>query len=249
MSCKDYCGDLYKILEISEVLEGCFVNNIGQKTISKNVNFTAHNAVDLMMRSYGVSYGNYVVLSFSDSAKRVPPLDFAAFLPICRNNAAKTDDGYKRIVSAKLDTLDCGGVVITMAIERTSHEIAFYSEMSADDYFDSLYSWSTKCCAEFLLADDSMPFCSVITPSLRQIAAYAFGREKDGYFTADDYTVGEVCVELVDCILCRKPIDKDIADALETQMRKKECNVKNYCRLCSIYNTVKRYNASFGVYI
>lgn len=249
MSDTDYCGDLYKILEISEVLECCFVNNIGQKTICKNVNFSAHNAVDLMMRSYGVSYGDYVVFSFSDGAKRVPPLDFAAFLPISRYNAAKTDEEYRPIVSAQLDTFDCGGIVITMAIERTSHEIAFYSELSADDYFDCLYSWSTKCSAEFLLTDGSMPFCSVITPSLRQITAYAFGREKDGFFTADDYTLGEVCVELVDCILCRKPIDKDITDALESQMRKKECNVKNYCRLCSIYNTVKRYNASFGVYI
>lgn len=249
MSDTDFCGDLHKIFEISNVLESCFVNNIGQRIICKNVELSAHDALDLLINSYGVSYGSKIILSFCDSAQNVPSLDFATFLPVSRSNAAKTDGEYRRLVSAQLNNYYCGGVVVTMAVEQASHEISYYCELSADDYVDRLFNWSTKCCAEFVLSDDAAPFCSVATPSLRQIAVYAFGGEANGFFSADDCTVGEVCVRLAGCIQGQKPIDSDITDALQAQIVKKEYCLKNYCRLCSVFEAVKRYNASFGVYI
>ena len=249
MSETDFCGDLYKIIANSNVLKDCFVNNIYQRIMCKNVDNTAHDALDMLINSYGVFYGTRVLLSFCDCVCNVPQLDFAAFLPIDRSNAPKNAEDYCKIVDSCLSRYNCKGVVVTMAVERSAHSIEYYSVLSAKDYFDCLYRWSTNCAAEFLLADDDMPFYSVTTPSIRQIAAYSFGSEADGVVTANERTLGDVCVSLAESILCKMPVDGDIVGAMSTKINNKELCAEKHRRLCSIFEAIKRYNAVFDVYI
>lgn len=249
MSDTEVFGELYNNIKKSGVTEKQHVNEFTQISMCSNVDITAHDALNILISNYGVSYGTNVIFNVCDDDKSVPALDFAAFLPISRYSAPKTYGEYGRLIRGQLKRCNYAGVVVTMAIDQTSHELKYYSKLSASDYFDCLYNWSTRCSAEFLLTDDEKSFYSLVTPSLRQIAAYAFGSETDGVVSADECILGDVCVLIAKNILEKMPIDSEITKALNERNMRNLFNESNMNRLCSIFNAVKRYNASFDVYI
>lgn len=249
MSDANQRGGLYNDTKHSDEIYTQLVGKFTRSNMCTDVGDSAQSVLESLIKAYGIQYGASVVCSFCDGAQNVPPLDFAAFLPIDRYNAAKSHGQYMRLVGERLKGCAYGGDVVIMAVNRNSREIVFYNQQPFTEYIDRLYAWSTKCAAEFVMYDDDLPFRSIITPSLRQIAVYSFGSESGGIVSADDCTVGEVCVRLAACILRNKPIDGDISSALATRVRCDDCNLQNRGRLCSIFAAVKRYNASFGVYI
>lgn len=226
---------------------GKYVNDTLQLESVVNANRSEQNMLDSVISNYGVYYGSNRIISFcknNQSGEYVPAPDFAAFLPISRDNAAKSYSEYTRYIRLVLKKYRKNGDVVTMAVNSLSRAVIYYNEKPCDDYFDCLFNWSTKCSAKFTLCCDDSPFSSIITPSLRQIAACAFGSDTDSGASDDDTLIGDACVRLVSSIMSRAPVPCDITEALEARLGGTGGVSGGYDKLRSVCAAVYKYNES-----
>lgn len=175
----------------------------------------AHNALRWLVVDQGVSFGGRTFLCWNPQGNPVPQ----STSPILKKVASKAINpkdyrqklelalaGYKSKLPENKD-----GVVIAAFDVTTDNtgrlSLTYYNELKGSDFLQRLHDWDETCCWW------NGPF-GVQSPGLYQIAACAFGTQRDEKLAVDDRVLKQQIQRLVSCRVDRAMFPHDIEQAV-----------------------------------
>lgn len=111
-----------------------------------------------------------------------------------------------------LQTADRDVEIIALDAATTGRlSVTYYNELAGSDYLDRLERWQTNCCW-FCYPKDGQWI--IATPSLREIAEFAYGTQQGAFVKADDKVLREQVQLLIGCVVGGTRVSRSIVQAL-----------------------------------
>ncbi len=196
---------------------GRFTDDQQACTVSYESSQKAHNALKWLIANEGVVYGGRTFLCWNPNGKNIPkPRNSILFK---NDKPAKTPTDYKEqlkdaIAGWKKELPAREWVIIAVfdapAKKSGRLSINYYNELMGSDFLDRLKYWDETCCWYH--------YQGISSPTLRQIASYAFGTLRSkGEKTSveiDDKVLGQQIQRLLMCRVDKALFPFDIFQAL-----------------------------------
>ncbi len=192
-------------------------------TIGYTASQKAHNALRWLVSTQGVRVGKRTFLwwklSEGESQSGIDVLlgmakrneeDFLNF----RKQLRETLSGYRNHTSVD-DTV----VIASLEAATTGRlSVPYYSELGAGDFAERVQRWYD------IMTYDSRGH----TPTLRQLAEFAFGNERTGKMNVDEDVLAATVQRLLQCVIDCAPLPKDIVFALVHKFSRPLAFVERY---------------------
>lgn len=198
---------------------GRFTDDQQACTVSYESSQKAHNALKWLIANEGVVYGGRTFLCWNPNGKNIPkPRNSILFK---NDKPAKTPTDYKEQLKdaiagwkKELELPAREWVIIAVfdapAKKSGRLSINYYNELMGSDFLDRLKYWDETCCWYH--------YQGISSPTLRQIASYAFGTLRSkGEKTSveiDDKVLGQQIQRLLMCRVDKSLFPFDIFQAL-----------------------------------
>ncbi len=191
---------------------GRFSEDWQAATVSYTASQKAHCALRWLVANQGVSFGGRTFLCWNPRGCPVPKPSQSMMRGKVQRAADPTQYRQQLLdaLSGWKDNLpEQEGVVVAAFDAATTGRLAvtYYNELRSSDFLQRLYDWDETCCWE------NGPF-GIQSPSLFQIAGYAFGTLRNGKVETDDRILGQQMQRLVACRIDRAHFPFDIQRAL-----------------------------------
>lgn len=194
---------------------GRFTDDQQACTVSYESSQKAHNALKWLIANEGVRYGGKTFLCWNPNGKEIPkPTN--PYLP-SNNTSPKTPTDYATQLNDAISGWQnklpkSEGVIIVVFDAATDGRLSinYYNELIGSDFLGRLKYWDETCCWYH--------YQGISSPTLRQIASYAFGTLRNkGEKTSveiDDKVLGQQIQRLLMCRVNKALFPFDIFQAL-----------------------------------
>lgn len=184
-------------------------------TVGYTASQKAHNALRWLVANQSVAFGGRTFLCWNPQGFPMPRVTG----PMGRKGGesvprSATPSQYQKQLREALsgwkeNLRPSAGIVIAAFDAATTGRLAvtYYNELLASDFLDRLHDWEVSCCWE------NGPY-GIQSPSLFQIASWAFGTPRNGRAEIDDRILKQQMQRLVACRVDRAPFPLDIEQAL-----------------------------------
>jgi len=170
----------------------------------------AHHALRWIVSNHGVTYGSRTFICWNPEGAEVPSIDFLGMPGDEALDFVSYKEQLKRTLSGYRQSLPESRDVVIAAFDAATTgrlSVTYYNELKASDFLDRIEDWYGSLCW------DTGKF-GVRSPTLRQIAEYAFGVERGNRIEADKKILPQRIQQLLHCVVDRQPIPSDIIQAL-----------------------------------
>lgn len=191
---------------------GRFLDAEQALTVGYETSQKMHNALAWVIANQGVVFGKRTFVCWNPEGKKVPAL--TGFLNRMRatGQRAATPSDYKKqlqdsLLGWKAELPDDADVVFAIFDAATIGclSILYYNEIPGNLYLERLYQWEDTCCVENM------------SPSLGNIARFAYGTVQKGKVEASDANYRRAVQKLILCRLNGDPFPVDIVRGLVRQ--------------------------------
>lgn len=204
---------------------GRFQDSEQAYALSYEASQKVHSALTWLVKRQGISIGtkdSRTFLCWNPKGKKTPDIFAALGLEDDTEQGGISDLPYKkklyRALQGYRNQFDAEDDVIIMGLDAATTgrlSITYYNELLASDFLERLNYWGETCNWQYLrFTEQKKPYYSVETPTFKKIVECAFGREQENFIKANDKVLKEQTQRLVNCMLERQPMPKDIVYTL-----------------------------------
>lgn len=193
---------------------GRFDDSAQAATVSYTASQKAHCALRWLVANQGVPFGGRTFLCWNPQGRKVPSVTKSMARPGGDRQRAANPTQYRQqlkdaLYGWKTELPDQAEVVIAAFDAATTGRLAvtYYNELPASDFLERLKAWDESCCWE------NGPL-GIQSPTLFQLANWAFGTPRNGKADIDDRILSQQMQRLVDCRVNKVPFPLDIERAL-----------------------------------
>lgn len=207
-----YGGDGAKLISANDssgfTYRGRFSEASQAVSVGYDVSQKAHSALRWLIKKNGFPAGETTIVAWEISGKEIPNImtddPFGDDLDEVETESTVNTqyaERLKKAINGYRRDLGENSNIVVMGLESATPgrlSIRFYHKMNGSDFLDNIESWYKICCWRWKKGIGS--------PSLKQIAAAAFG-------VRNDKLLGNTVERLLPCIIAKSPIPQDIVRA------------------------------------
>ncbi len=196
---------------------GRFKESAQSATIGYDASQKAHNALRWLVaeQGYQVVFGGRTFLCWNPQGIKVPGVaaPFARFETAKIHPSDYQDELKRTLLGYQQELPSMSGVVIAAFDAATTGRLAitYYNELQGSDFLNRLYEWDLHCC----WINGSF---GIQSPSLLQIANYAYGTQRTGkggaHMETDDRILKQQMQRLISCRIDQAKMPADIEENL-----------------------------------
>ena len=193
---------------------GRFTEDWQAAAVGYSTSQKVHSALRWLIVNQGVPFGGRTFLCWNPHGIKIPPVTGPMSRRSGNSERAATPSQYQQqlyetLSGWKIDLPAQEGVVIAAFDAATTGRLAvtYYNELLASDFLDRLCYWDASCCW------GNGPY-GIQSPSLYQLASWAFGTPRNGKIEIDDRILAQQMQRLVACRVDKAPFPLDMERAL-----------------------------------
>ncbi len=183
-----------------------------------------HSALTFLAKTQGVSVGTKdkrTFLCWNPGGKKLPSV-FDELELYDEDEEEWTEVSYRKklrkVFKGYRESFEEMDSVVMMGLDAATTgrlSVTYYQELSASDFLKRYMDWQETCRWYYLRFDEKKKaYYRIETPIFRRIVECAFGREQNGFITADDKVLKEHVQRLVKCMAEKNRVPFDLVQAL-----------------------------------
>lgn len=200
--------------KVGYTYRGRFTEPSQSSTVSYAASQKAHNALRWISSNQGVAIGGRTFLCWNPQGNNIPSVTGCMGRKSGNTQKSATPTQYRQELKNALDGWknelpDNAGIVITAFDAATTGRLAvtYYNELQSSDFLQRLHDWELSCCWE------NFNF-GIQSPTLYQIANWAFGVPRNGKPETDDRILSQQMQRLISCRIDKATFPFDIERSL-----------------------------------
>lgn len=196
----------------------------------------AHLALSWLVAKQGLNISGRMFVCWNPDGKKTPNFKNDPFAFEDEEIVADTEEIFKKKLYKafagywhELDDNDGICIIVLDAATTGRLSITYYNELRASDFLSRLENWSETCKWFFPHYNAEKKFSPEIqTPNTKRIVERAFGLESGDFISCNDKVMKEQYQRIFHCIVDKKPIPRDIVNAIVQKASNPQCYKKHY---------------------